>query len=126
MVVDLTPVQTLSWKEKLLGKGYLDQKGVSEATSLEADDDFVLLDDDIKRSFVNDIPSIEFLAKINQLLIKDMSTSVPSMPFQLMDIENDYFLVKFQNSKDYEKISKPPRPCVQKEDTLGNWQNGRK
>ncbi|MBA0843807.1 hypothetical protein Goarm_000966 [Gossypium armourianum] len=83
MVVDLTPVQTLSWKEKLLGKGYLDQKGVSEATSLEVDDDFVLLDDDIKRSFVNDIPSIEFLARINQLLIKDMSTS---------------------NSKDYEKV----------------------
>ncbi|MBA0783518.1 hypothetical protein Gotri_001220 [Gossypium trilobum] len=75
MVVDLTPVQTLSWKEKLLGKGYLDRKGVSEATSLEVDDDFVLLDDDIKRLFVNDIPSIEFLARINQLLIKDMSTS---------------------------------------------------
>ncbi|MBA0873837.1 hypothetical protein Goshw_007949 [Gossypium schwendimanii] len=75
MVVDLTPVQTLSWKEKLLGKGYLNRKGVSEVTSLEVDDDFVLLDDDIKRSFVNDIPSIEFLARINQLLIKDMSTS---------------------------------------------------
>ncbi|MBA0573837.1 hypothetical protein Golob_001094 [Gossypium lobatum] len=52
MVVDLTPVQTLFWKEKLLGKGYLDRKGVSEVTSLEVDDDFVLLNDDIKRSSV--------------------------------------------------------------------------
>ncbi|KAK5771934.1 hypothetical protein PVK06_048190 [Gossypium arboreum] len=28
----------------------------------------------------------------------------PSKPFQLMDIENGYFLAKFQNTEDYDKI----------------------
>ncbi|KAK5811655.1 hypothetical protein PVK06_027009 [Gossypium arboreum] len=28
----------------------------------------------------------------------------PSKPFQMMDIENDYFLAKFQNSEDFERV----------------------
>lgn len=28
----------------------------------------------------------------------------PIQPFQLMDIENGYFLAKFQNNEDYEKV----------------------
>ncbi|KAH1073025.1 hypothetical protein J1N35_025353, partial [Gossypium stocksii] len=88
----------------------------------------LFLDGDIKRSSVNGVPSIEFLDRVNQLLIKEMSTSVvlkllgqnigfaalqnqiyglrkPSMSSQLMDIQNGYFLVKFQNSEDYEKTT---------------------
>ncbi|MBA0829624.1 hypothetical protein Goarm_014216 [Gossypium armourianum] len=40
------------------------------------DDDFFLLDGDIKRSSVNGIPSIEFSDRVNQILIKNMATSV--------------------------------------------------
>ncbi|MBA0574799.1 hypothetical protein Golob_028113, partial [Gossypium lobatum] len=78
-------------------------------------------------SMVNGIPVINFSERFNQLLIKDMATTVvfkllgqsieyttlqnkinslwrPSSPFQLMDIENRYFLVKFQNKDDFEKV----------------------
>ncbi|KAB2011909.1 hypothetical protein ERO13_D09G046450v2 [Gossypium hirsutum] len=40
------------------------------------DDDFFLLDGDIKRSSVNGIPSIEFSDRVSQILIKNMATSV--------------------------------------------------
>ncbi|MBA0799942.1 hypothetical protein Gohar_010420 [Gossypium harknessii] len=39
------------------------------------DDDFFLLDGDIKRSSVNGIPSIKFSDRVNQILIKNMATS---------------------------------------------------
>ncbi|MBA0761787.1 hypothetical protein Gotri_024381, partial [Gossypium trilobum] len=78
-------------------------------------------------SMVNGIPAINFSERFNQLLIKDIATTVvfkllgrsieyttlqnkinslwrPSSPFQLMDIENRYFLVKFQNKDDFEKV----------------------
>lgn len=79
------------------------------------------------RSFVIGIPSIKFSERINQLLIKDMSFTMmikllgrsmgyatlqikiyalwkPSQPFSLMDTANVYFLAKFQNTKDYERV----------------------
>ncbi|MBA0870833.1 hypothetical protein Goshw_017775 [Gossypium schwendimanii] len=28
----------------------------------------------------------------------------PSLPFQLMDIENGYYLAKFQDKRDFEKV----------------------
>ncbi|MBA0851430.1 hypothetical protein Goshw_019685, partial [Gossypium schwendimanii] len=49
-------------------------------------------------SMVNGIPAINFSERFNQLLIKDMATTV------LVDIENRYFLVKFQNKDDFEKV----------------------
>ncbi|MBA0688322.1 hypothetical protein Goari_006121, partial [Gossypium aridum] len=84
-----------------------------------ADGEFSLLEGDVKKSVVNGIPLIEFSKRIHQLLVNEMSISVvfkllginigfvalqnklygigrPSKPFQLMDIENGYFLAKFQ------------------------------
>ncbi|MBA0592033.1 hypothetical protein Gorai_009020, partial [Gossypium raimondii] len=89
--------------------------------------EFSLLEGDVKKSVVNGIPLIEFSKRIHQLLVNEMSISVvfkllgrnigfvalqnklygigrPSKPFQLMDIENGYFLAKFQSLDDYEKI----------------------
>ncbi|KAK5802866.1 hypothetical protein PVK06_030494 [Gossypium arboreum] len=40
------------------------------------DDDFVLLDGDIKRSSVNGIPSIKLSDRVNEILVKNMATSV--------------------------------------------------
>lgn len=77
--------------------------------------------------FENGIPSINFSEKINQLLINDMAYTVviklsgksiesamlhnkifalwkPNQPFRLMDIANGYFLDKFQNPEDYERV----------------------
>ncbi|MBA0702071.1 hypothetical protein Goari_020423 [Gossypium aridum] len=88
---------------------------------------FSLTEQDVKKSFVDGVPSIDFSERVYQLLEKEMSTSVVlkmlgrnlgittlqnrlygiwrlSKPFQLMDIENVYFLAKFQNTEDYVKI----------------------
>lgn len=60
----------------LLGKGLNNKKGENKKGNLELDDDFVLLDVDIKKSSVNGVPSIEFSSHVNQVLVKEMSTSV--------------------------------------------------
>ncbi|KAK5776932.1 hypothetical protein PVK06_044897 [Gossypium arboreum] len=90
-------------------------------------DNFSLTEQEVKKSFVDDVPSIDFSERVYQLLEKEMSTSVvlkmlgrnlgittlhnrlygiwrPSKPFQLMDIENGYFIAKFQSTDDYDKI----------------------
>ncbi|PPS02059.1 hypothetical protein GOBAR_AA18602 [Gossypium barbadense] len=125
MVVDLTSAPTLSWKDLVLGKGPIESKGMNEVGF--ANGEFSLLEGDVKKLVVNGIPAIEFSDKVHELLVKDMSTSVvlkllerntdfaalqnkvyglwrPSQPFQLMDIENGYFLAKFQNSDYYEMV----------------------
>ncbi|PPD92944.1 hypothetical protein GOBAR_DD10110 [Gossypium barbadense] len=71
---------------------------------MDEEDDFVFAEGDITSSFVNGIPSINFFDKLNQFLIKDMANIMPSKPFQMMDIENGYFLAKFQNSDDFERV----------------------
>ncbi|KAK5835386.1 hypothetical protein PVK06_011074 [Gossypium arboreum] len=78
----------------------------------------------INKSYINDVPAIDFSKRINYLLVKDMALTVvvkllgksigfktlqnrisnlwrPSKPFHLIDIDNGYYLVKFQNKKDY-------------------------
>ncbi|PPD78872.1 hypothetical protein GOBAR_DD24210 [Gossypium barbadense] len=118
MVKEITLL--LIQKDLILGKGSLERNGVSGV-------EFSLLKRDVNKSVVNGIPSIEFSKRIHQFLIKEMSTLVvlnllgrnigfvalqnrlygiwrSSKPFQLMDIENGYFLAKFQSPDDYEKI----------------------
>ncbi|KAK5772938.1 hypothetical protein PVK06_049240 [Gossypium arboreum] len=51
MVVDLAPTLTLSWKDLVLGKGSLEQNGVSGV-------EFSFLKWDVKKLVVNGIPSI--------------------------------------------------------------------
>ncbi|MBA0595993.1 hypothetical protein Gorai_012841, partial [Gossypium raimondii] len=91
------------------------------------DEDFDLSKVDVKRSLVNGIPSIDFSERVNQILNKDMAFTVAikllgrnigysvlynnvcslwksTQPFRLMDVENGYFLEKFQSSGDFQKV----------------------
>ncbi|MBA0725307.1 hypothetical protein Golax_021903 [Gossypium laxum] len=131
MVVDPTPAPSLSWKDLLMGNKIIEQK--VDSGSQQSEEDFSLTEGDVKKSVINGIPSIEVSERVHQLLEKEMSTSVvlkllgrnigftalqnrlygiwrPSKPFQLMDIENGYFLAKFQSPEDYEKILFPGLP----------------
>ncbi|PPR90713.1 hypothetical protein GOBAR_AA29972 [Gossypium barbadense] len=117
--VDTTLVKEVSWKEKLMGRN------VSESSNVISDRDFVIEDDDIFRSSINGIPAIDFSERLRNFLVRDMETTVvvkllgwsigygalhnrisslwkPSQPFHLMDIENRYFLVRFQCRVDYD------------------------
>ncbi|PPD93498.1 hypothetical protein GOBAR_DD09564 [Gossypium barbadense] len=126
MVVDSTPTPTLSRNDLVLGKSSLELNEVSGDHFV--DGGFSLIEGDVKKSVANGIPFIDFSDREHQLLVKEMSTSVvlkllgrnigfvalqdilygiwrPSKTFQLMDIENDYFLTKFQSPNDYENNS---------------------
>ncbi|PPS13624.1 hypothetical protein GOBAR_AA06953 [Gossypium barbadense] len=127
MLVETRSSPSITWKDKLLGinSGYLDKKGLV-SSGYSADEDLEFLEGDIHRSMVNGIPAIDFSERIQQILYKEMEQTVvlkllgrnisygalntrisrlwnPSMPFHLMDIENGYFLAKFQSPDDYAK-----------------------
>ncbi|KAK5825759.1 hypothetical protein PVK06_020624 [Gossypium arboreum] len=107
----------ISWKNKVLGRGVLDYG---------REEDFELLDGDVTRSTVNGIPVINFSERVQQILFREMATTVVvkllglnisysmlqnriqsqwklSQQFHLMDMKNGYFLVKFQSHVDYDK-----------------------
>lgn len=126
-MVDFVPVFRTSWKDKLL-----EGRAVGSSTSpmtLEGctDEEFDFEDVDISRSIVNGILTIDFSEQIQKLLVKDMDSIVVvkllghnigygvllnqisslwkhSQPFHLMDVDNGYYLVRFQNKKDYEMV----------------------
>lgn len=95
--------------------------GSSSETSEETED-FEWLDGDIQKSSINGNPSIVFSDRIFQIasivVIKLLGRSVgfsvlqnkiynlwkPSASFQLIDIENDSFLLNFRNSFGCEKV----------------------
>ncbi|KAG8478885.1 hypothetical protein CXB51_028724 [Gossypium anomalum] len=121
MMIDLASEQPLSWKDKLVGQSSKDDTNGSKGK-----EDFVILDGDIQKSFVNGVPSITFSDRIHQFLIQGMKNTVilkllgrnigfsilqnklynlwrPSATLHMLDIENGYFLIKFQNKLDCEK-----------------------
>ncbi|MBA0678131.1 hypothetical protein Goari_019493, partial [Gossypium aridum] len=67
---------TLSWKDKLVGKGQSDSKKTVEFLYSKGDDDFEFCEGDIRKSAINGISSIEFWKRVHQFLIRDMSTMV--------------------------------------------------
>ncbi|XP_016676325.1 uncharacterized protein [Gossypium hirsutum] len=129
MAVDSIPSSSMivSWKDKLLGSGFIGADQGIAGFDEGSDGDFILLEDDVIRSTVNGLPAIDFSDRVKQLLYKEMEMTVvlkllgrnisygvlfnrvsnlwkPIQPFQLMDIENGYYLAKFQNNNDYEKV----------------------
>ncbi|KAK5784602.1 hypothetical protein PVK06_039128 [Gossypium arboreum] len=74
LVVHTMTTRTLSWNDLVLGNKSDKQKVVDESNPL--DKDFALQDEDVKKSIVNDIPSIDFSKKIHQLFVEEMATSV--------------------------------------------------
>ncbi|MBA0582580.1 hypothetical protein Gorai_024719, partial [Gossypium raimondii] len=74
----------------------------SDARSrLGKDDDFELLDGNITRSLINDIPTISFSERIHQLLIKVMATMVI---IKLLGRSIGYNVLQSRNTEDYEKV----------------------
>ncbi|XP_017621897.1 uncharacterized protein LOC108466040 [Gossypium arboreum] len=110
-------------KERDILVGESSKSGFEKANDKENID---ILECDIQKTIVNGMPSIIFFDPIHRILIQSMSNTVilkilgrnigfsvlqnkiysiwkPSAPFHMMDIENGYFLVKFQNYIDCEK-----------------------
>lgn len=65
-----------SWKDCLIGIGLQANDKIETSTRVEDDDDLDLLDENIVRSLVNGIPTIDFSKRVNKLLIKDMEHTV--------------------------------------------------
>ncbi|MBA0826896.1 hypothetical protein Goarm_011709, partial [Gossypium armourianum] len=91
-----------------------------ESVNIDLLEDFDVLEGDIQKSIINDIPSIHFSDSIQQILIRDLDNNMilkllghnigysilqnkiynlwkPSSSFCLMDIEHGYFLAKFKS-----------------------------
>ncbi|MBA0826552.1 hypothetical protein Goarm_011388, partial [Gossypium armourianum] len=64
MIVDPTPNPSLSWKERLVGKGPIDSRKGSVVTRLGVEDNFDFMDGDITISIINGIPSIVFSKRV--------------------------------------------------------------
>ncbi|KAK5838442.1 hypothetical protein PVK06_007172 [Gossypium arboreum] len=86
VVVELMPSPTLSWKDMVLGKGFIESKRVSEVGF--TDGDFSILEGGIKKSVVNSIAAIDFSDRVHKLLVNDMSTSVV---IKLLERNIDWF-----------------------------------
>ncbi|KAH1122541.1 hypothetical protein J1N35_005701 [Gossypium stocksii] len=127
MVVDRVPPVSASWRDKILGKGSVDWEKESDLVVLEENEDLEFLEGDVLKSTIDGISSINFSDCIQQILVKDMELTVvvkllgwnigyaalynqvsslwkSCRPFRLMDIENGYFLVKFQCVEDFDKV----------------------
>ncbi|PPS19290.1 hypothetical protein GOBAR_AA01277 [Gossypium barbadense] len=121
MLVDSSPVNGVSWKDKLL------HGATSNTFDGDANLDLEFVDGDIRRSNLNGIPAIDFSERINKILIKGMELTVvvkllgrnigygallnritslwkPAQPFRLMDVANGYYLVRFQCRVDYDAV----------------------
>ncbi|KAH1083096.1 hypothetical protein J1N35_022857 [Gossypium stocksii] len=121
MEVDKGRVKVVSFKDKLLGWVSNDyyQKDFDE-------DKFELIEGDVITRLVDGIPDIKFSERVHTWIQRSMTKMViikligqkirfnnlvsklnsmwkPNCSFQLMDLENDYYFVKFQAKKDYDK-----------------------
>ncbi|KAL4368016.1 hypothetical protein GQ457_05G029420 [Hibiscus cannabinus] len=115
---------TISYKDVVTGP--LGSRSPGSSATLD-DDDIELLADDIALGVSNGIPTIDFSDRVQQLAIKSMDLTLvvkvlgrrigyntlhnriysiwkPTHSLKLIDIENDYFLVKFSDRIDYLKV----------------------
>ncbi|MBA0602960.1 hypothetical protein Gorai_003120 [Gossypium raimondii] len=122
-----TTTRPRSWKDYLMSTGLRADVQAQGVDNFYGEEDLELSEVDIVKSTVNGIPSINFSERVNQILIKDMAHTVvikllgrnigypmmynkvcslwkPSQSFRLMDLENGYFLAKFQSLEDFEKV----------------------
>ncbi|KAK5825070.1 hypothetical protein PVK06_019872 [Gossypium arboreum] len=120
MMIDTPSSQSTFWRDKLIGHSSKDVYN-----NLDDKDAIDILEGDIQKSIVNGVPSITFSGRIHQILIQGMDNTmilkllgrnigflvlqnkIYSMwrsiaPIHMMDIENDYFLIEFQNKRDCE------------------------
>ncbi|KAK9028213.1 hypothetical protein V6N11_068023 [Hibiscus sabdariffa] len=109
-----------SYRDKLTGTSRMP----AEEEEILDEDDFEILEGDVKRSVVDGIINIDFSTRVQDLAVKSLDRTIvvkllgrrigfntlrgklyelwkPSQPFRLMDIENDYFLVTFKAHSDF-------------------------
>ncbi|PPS13324.1 hypothetical protein GOBAR_AA07320 [Gossypium barbadense] len=89
-----------SWKKQLVG-----QPSKANISGLDEDKDFDIMNGDIQKSIVTIV--VKLLGRnIGYSILHSKIYSIwkPSSQFKLIDIENGYFLAKFQNKLDCEKI----------------------
>ncbi|PPD76875.1 hypothetical protein GOBAR_DD26191 [Gossypium barbadense] len=127
MVVDSNQQPIMSFKDKLLGGGVASSDGNLEGIFEKDESHFELMEGDVNMSMVNGIPAVAFSDRIKDILFKEMELTVilkllgrnigynvlhnrilnlwkPAKSFHLMDTTNEYFLVKFQDIDDYNKV----------------------
>ncbi|KAA3462643.1 hypothetical protein EPI10_029110 [Gossypium australe] len=68
MFVDPPPVPSLSWNDMLVGKEIFYQINKSDGQYFA--DNFSLTEQDVKKSFIDGVPSIDFSERVYQLLEK--------------------------------------------------------
>ncbi|MBA0747780.1 hypothetical protein Gogos_004666 [Gossypium gossypioides] len=66
----------VSWKQMLLGQGDYNQEERLCSASNDSAENFDFLEGDVKKTMVNGIPAIEFSERIQQILFKDMKTTL--------------------------------------------------
>ncbi|MBA0792811.1 hypothetical protein Gohar_017279, partial [Gossypium harknessii] len=110
----------ISNKTKLMGDS------VSHNSMVDLEEDFELQDGDVTTVLVDGVPSIIFFDRVQQFIawkmalivvvklvgkigFKTLFNKVSSLwkqrgQFQLMDLENDFYLVRFQDKDDFDKI----------------------
>ncbi|MBA0726221.1 hypothetical protein Golax_002063, partial [Gossypium laxum] len=129
LLADHVGQPTASWKENLVGSS-----SNIGGEDLEVKEDFEVLEGDIQKSIINGIQCIliqdmkknyDFEApgyNIGFSILQNRIYSLwkPSLTVHLMDIENGFFLAKFVNKIDYEKIFGVARLHVQTQDISGN------
>ncbi|KAH1082384.1 hypothetical protein J1N35_022145 [Gossypium stocksii] len=127
MAVDLESQPSMSWKENLFGGYCVASESVRNESSAENENVFELLEGDVNTSIFDGIPAINFSDRVKEILFKEMELTVivkllgqnigytvlhnriiflwkPLNPIKIMDIANGYFLVKFQDHNDYNRV----------------------
>ncbi|MBA0581362.1 hypothetical protein Gorai_023543, partial [Gossypium raimondii] len=66
----------VSWKYMFIGKGEQNQDENLKSLGKNCDGDLEFLEGDVKKSMVNDIPTIEFSERIQQIIFKGMETTI--------------------------------------------------
>lgn len=101
--------------------------GVSEGVEEWDVEDLALIEKDVRKEVSDGVPSIDFSNRVYDLIEKSMTKTLivkllsrsigynalwnkiyalwkPKMRFQLMDIDNGYFLAKFEPEMDYSSV----------------------
>ncbi|MBA0842579.1 hypothetical protein Goarm_002399, partial [Gossypium armourianum] len=126
-----------SFKDAVLNTGPMDDEWEV--------DDLDLREDDVRKDVVDGVPSIEFSDRVYGLAKKSMSKTLvvqllgrkigynalwnkvcalwkPKMRFPLMNIDNDYYLAKFESDLDYNNVvSKGPWVIFGHYLTIQSW-----
>ncbi|XP_040967803.1 uncharacterized protein [Gossypium hirsutum] len=127
MAVDHEPQPSMTWKEIFLGVHGAASESVRDGPSADNENEFELLEGPVNMSIIDGIPVIDFSGRVKEILFKEMELTIivkllgrnidyntlhnrilffwnPTNSIKIMDITNGYFLVKFQDPNDYNRV----------------------